>query len=82
MSRPEIFWLILIAYGVLNSPFAIGVYRDAKLRTPVLAPAEAWAALTIVGGIFVVLAYWLMHRSTLAHPEPVRDESHPGTARP
>jgi hypothetical protein len=80
MSTGEYIIVLVIAIGVLNSPFAIGVYRDAKSRSPVLAPAEAWAALTIVGGIFVVVAYWLLHMSTLSRSTKDADEARSGTA--
>ena len=83
------FWTqIAVAFGILaailttalNILFAVAVYLDAqslidreKLRT-VLVPAYIWALATLVGGVFVAVGYWVVHRSSVARLEQVSSD--------
>lgn len=60
----SLFFVIVIA--IIHISFAVGVYRDAKLRgNAILVQAEIWLLATIFGGVLVATAYWLMHHSRL-----------------
>ena len=68
-------WAIvsLILYIVVSVIAAVAVYRDAKERTESelflgLEPIW-WAAMTLIGAIMGVAAYWLIHYSTLRRNE-------------
>lgn len=59
----------LILYVVVSVFAAIAVYRDAQERTETelflgLEPIW-WAAMTLIGAILGVAAYWLIHYSSL-----------------
>ena len=64
-------WVIFgCSVALVNIFFAIGVYKDAeslrsdsKRRTQ-LVVAWVWVLATLLGGIFVGVAYWVIHRST------------------
>ena len=62
-----IFW---IAYGCLAGYSAIWIYRDAKtLPKLFLGSKPLWWSLAciVVGPIFVFIAYWLLHHSTISN---------------
>lgn len=68
---------IWILWIIVHIAFSIGVYRDAQQRRPLLVGAEMWAFATLLGGVLVAVAYWVMHHSTLRRSEsggPYRDE--------
>jgi len=70
-SISHIMLLILIINVVVHLVFAAGIARDVghlhKLNTSTqLAPGFAWVLATLVGGVFVAAAYWLLHHSSLA----------------
>ena len=61
----------LVAAVVIQVAFAVGVYLDAKQETDegrltVIVGPFIWTLTTLFGGVFVAVAYWLMHHSTLA----------------
>jgi len=64
---------------VIHFAFAIGVHIDAKhmyqeKKGPFLAGPGIWTLATLVGGIPVVVVYWVIHHSTL-RPRPPSDSS-------
>ncbi len=63
--------LILLLNVLLHIIFAAGTAHDINQLhrvgiTPRFIPAFAWVLATLIGGIFVLALYWLMHHSTLA----------------
>lgn len=65
--------LLLVSFinVVLHLVFASAVAKDAgqltKLGRPTyLVSGVVWAFATLVGGVLIAVAYWLMHYSTLA----------------
>ncbi len=70
-SISHIMMLILIVNILVHLIFAVGVAKDAghfhKSNIPTqLVPGFAWVLATLIGGVFVGVAYWVMHHSTLA----------------
>ncbi|MBC8327959.1 MAG: hypothetical protein ISR76_04940 [Planctomycetes bacterium] len=67
-------WLVLIVGVVVHLAFAAAVFGDAsELRDrrttgcdPVFGTPFVWCLATILGGVFVATAYWLVHRSALS----------------
>ena len=73
--------VLLIITVILHIIFASGVARDIgnlhRLNVkPVLLPGGAWVMATLIMGIWVVLAYWLMHHSILARSAMIVKEPH------
>lgn len=63
--------LALILSVLLQIIFAAGIAKDVgnlhKTNTPPqFVPGYAWILATLIGGLLVVVAYWLMHHSSLA----------------
>jgi len=63
-------FLYILLLGVVHLVFAIGVYRDAvhltsKQDFTFAAAPLTWAAATLLGGVFALLVYWLIHHSSL-----------------
>ena len=58
-------WLGL--YIVIAAIAAIAVYRDAQRRTELFLDLQPiwWGAITLIGAITGVAAYWLIHYSSL-----------------
>jgi len=53
--------------------FALAVLSDAvqiqdKGQKMVFVSGKIWALATLFGGVFVILAYWIIHHSTLRPP--------------
>jgi uncharacterized membrane protein (UPF0182 family) len=70
-SIHTILLLVTFINVVLHLIFASAVAKDAgeltKLgRSTYLVSGIVWAFATLVGGVFIAVAYWLMHYSTLA----------------
>ncbi|RVU37010.1 hypothetical protein EOE67_11915 [Rheinheimera riviphila] len=66
-------WTVLPMIGVLlvHLGFGAAVFNDAnRLQKEhgalVFVNSWLWALAVVVGGVFVALAYWVMHHSTLA----------------
>lgn len=77
-------WVIGIAIAIatvfIHIAFAVAVYFDSrrlidrdKLK-PVMVAGEVWAFATLIGGVFVAVGYWIIHRSTIANLETVTSE--------
>ncbi len=64
------FGLVALAYfvavAVVHIVFAMGVSSDARQIEPKFASSSTWALATLLGGVFVAAAYWVIHRSTLS----------------
>ena len=55
---------------IVNVALAIGVYLDTsdlnlRRRKLYFGGSGTWFLATLVGGVLVALAYWIIHRSTL-----------------
>ena len=54
---------------VVHISFAVAVFRDATSlpasRKPISVSPTIWLLATLLGGIFVVTLYWIMHHSCL-----------------
>ena len=67
----HIMFFILIINVLVHIIFAAGVARDVghlhkvNINTQI-APGFAWVLGTLIGGIFIGVAYWVMHHSSLA----------------
>jgi formate hydrogenlyase subunit 3/multisubunit Na+/H+ antiporter MnhD subunit len=59
-----IYWALYIATGFACAYY---VYQDSikQNNRPLKIHPYWWAAITLIGGIFAVLVYWVMHHSTL-----------------
>jgi len=83
-SLIAVFWVFFIGLTILiHVLFALAVWQDGTglvqhgSRLIFVGPA-IWALATLLGGVFVAVAYWLVHYSTLragrlaigAGPEP------------
>lgn len=62
--------IIFIINAFLHLIFAGAVAKDASnvIQKPVLVSAAVWAFATLLGGVFVAIAYWFIHHSTLTRP--------------
>ena len=73
---PHILFLSLIIFFIfiVHIAFAFGVLIDANRWSKrhmrlFLVPSLIWALAVLVGGLLVVVVYWLIHYSTL-RPRP------------
>ena len=59
--------LLVLFYFVIAAYAAVAVYRDAKNRHNLFLGLHPiwWAAMTLVGSITGVVAYWALHYSNL-----------------
>ncbi len=59
------YWALYVATSI---GCAYYVYQDAIKQARLVLNIHPywWAALTLIGGVWTVLAYWLMQHSTLA----------------
>ena len=61
-----------VATAIVHIVFAVGVLADAArmrkehARRTKIVPAPMWAFATLLGGVFVAAAYWLIHHSSLS----------------
>lgn len=63
--------LIGIGWFIVHVAFALGVYTDANEQEERQARvwfggAILWGFATLMGGVFVAVAYWLLHHSSLS----------------
>ena len=74
-----IVFAVVIITVVVHVSFAIGVFQDASRRSKprVLAAGPIWALATLIGGVFVATAYWLVHYSQLTKYAPETEEPPP-----
>ena len=62
-----VFVLNIILLICCASSVAIDISRLSKLNVaPVLFPGAIWVLAALLGGVFVAVAYWVVHHSTLA----------------
>lgn len=76
LASPDSVLFLAILWGVATAmvhiAFAIGVFVDAvrvqndRGSQTEIVPGPMWAFATLVGGVFVVAACWLIHHSTLS----------------
>ena len=62
-----VFWGLTV---IVHPAFAVGVYRDASARPTYLVGTLIWTLATLVGGVLTVVAYWLVHISSLSPEVP------------
>ena len=59
---------------VVNIGFAVAVFQDATYlrdpRKPIFVGRIIWFLATLIGGVFVVGIYWVMHHSRLNQSVP------------
>jgi hypothetical protein len=66
-----VFWVIYAVIAILiHVLFAIAVFQDAtrlaqRQLPPVFVGPGVWGLATLLGGVFVAVAYWIVHHSTL-----------------
>src|SRR5690242_6290510 len=63
--------LIGIGWFIVHVAFAIGVYADAteqeeKRERVWFGGPILWGFATLLGGVFVAVAYWFLHHSSLS----------------
>jgi hypothetical protein len=81
--------VVAVAAFVMHVAFAIGVGHDTRRYatrhgTTVLVDPWVWTLATLMGGVLVVVTYWLLHHSTLRpalEEPPIDGESGGGTLR-
>lgn len=62
-----------LAIAIVNITFAVGVFADSTRmrndqgRRTKIVPGPMWAFATLMGGVLTVIAYWLIHHSTLSN---------------
>lgn len=64
-----LFWgfIFFLVVAVIHVFFALGVYRDAKrISVTLFVQPEIWLLATLLGGVLVATAYWLIHHSRLS----------------
>ena len=62
--------LIFLLNALLHIIFAAGVARDVAQfnrikASPHFVSGMIWVLATLIGGVFVLLVYWLIHHSSL-----------------
>jgi hypothetical protein len=63
--------LFLLLTGVLHILYAAGIAKDIgdmskKHMHPIFLPSIGWVLAGLIGGIFTLLIYWLIHHSSLS----------------
>jgi hypothetical protein len=59
---PIIEW---IAIAIVHIAFAVAVLSDANKGDTFLVKGGVWALATLLGGLFVVSIYWVIHHSSI-----------------
>jgi len=72
---PVFYFVIIILTAIVHLAFAAGVMSDAKLLAvrgggTFLVSPGIWGFATLVGGVWVALAYWVIHHSNLRSRKP------------
>jgi|688.fasta_scaffold262219_2 hypothetical protein len=65
----SLLWILLT--GLLHLLYAAGIAKDIgnlekRSIQPLFLPGIGWVLAALLGGIFTVLVYWLIHHSTLS----------------
>ena len=64
----------VIIVTIVHIAFAVAVFRDATYlpsrRKPIFVGRIIWFLATLIGGVFVVGIYWVMHHSRLNQSVP------------
>ena len=73
--------MIMIIAAILHILFASGVAKDiGNLQRMNIKPqflsGSTWVMATLIGGVFVLLVYWLFHHSSLARSSGPLKEYH------
>jgi hypothetical protein len=61
-----------VATAIVHIVFAVGVFADAtrmdreRGQGTRIVPGPMWAFATLLGGVLVAAAYWLIHHSSLS----------------
>ncbi|MCC6145142.1 MAG: hypothetical protein IT368_15150 [Candidatus Hydrogenedentes bacterium] len=72
---PVVYLAILGLVAIVHIAFATGVGNDAKrfhargVSTFLVGPGM-WAFATLIGGVWVAVAYWVIHHSNLRATAP------------
>jgi len=77
-SFMPLFFLYYSAWFILGLIASVLVYRDAcKLPKTFLNIKPIWwaAATVLLGSVWVVLVYWLIHHSTISNRDQQADRS-------
>jgi hypothetical protein len=61
-ALPVIEW---IAIAIVHIAFAVAVLSDANRGNTFLVGGRVWALATLLGGLFVVGIYWVIHHSSI-----------------
>lgn len=56
---------VIVHIALANAVWADGARLDREGRPTFFVGPMLWAFMTLMGGLFVVTVYWLMHHSTL-----------------
>jgi len=67
-----VFLIIFVVKILINIAFSASVYVASKDRTMVLAPRIIWTLATLFGGVFIAVAYWVIHHSGLSNDKNVK----------
>ena len=57
--------VVLIALAIVHIAFAIAVFSDANRSRTFLVKGWVWTLATLLGGLFVVGIYWVIHHSSI-----------------
>ena len=77
---PVVYFVVIGLGAIVHIAFATGVAKDAKrfyereVGTFLVGPGM-WAFATLIGGVWVALAYWVIHHSNLRSSRPPWEET-------
>jgi uncharacterized membrane protein len=63
---PVVTW---IAVATVHIAFTVAIYSDASRRNTFLVRGWVWTLATLLGGLFVVGIYWVIHHSSIRSPD-------------
>lgn len=72
---PIVYFTIIVLAAFVHIAFAAGVGSDAKrlctkgVSTFLVGPGM-WAFATLIGGVWIAMAYWVIHHSNLRAISP------------